>query len=274
MHAIFRFYRYINTLSLDIAAGAVVSAQLFARIFNVQIKTYGLMALGLTVWIIYTLDHLRDAKKIKHSASTERHRFHQQNFKVLVCFLVIAVLVDALTIFFIRRQVLAWGLVLWAIVVLYLTVQQFLRFLKEFFIAGLYTWGVLLLSITVTSIDLGVHHTLLIVQFAIAAWINLVLFSWFDHVFDERDEQNSFVTIMGNRTTIFFLYGLFAASALITLVQVMVFTISGPVMILAFMIIILLIIFLLRRSLAKNDLYRLLGDAVFLMPAIYLIWPQ
>ena len=180
MHSIFQFYRYINTLSLDIAAGAVVSAQLFARIFNVQIKTYGLIALGLTVWIIYTLDHLRDAKKIKHSASTERHRFHQQNFKVLVCFLVIAVLVDALTIFFIRRQVLEWGLVLWAVVVFYLTVQQFLRFLKEFFIAGLYTWGVLLLSITVTSIDLGVHHTLLIVQFAIAAWINLVLFSWFD----------------------------------------------------------------------------------------------
>ena len=79
---------------------------------------------------------------------------------------------------------------------------------------------------------------------------------------------------MGDRTTIFLLYGLFAVSALITLVQLMAFTISGPVVILAFMTLILFIIFLLRRSLAKNDLYRLLGDAVFLMPAIYLIWPQ
>ena len=66
MRAGLRFYQYINILSLDIAAGAVISAVFFAQIFNVQIKPYGLLALGLTVWIIYTVDHLRDAKKIKH----------------------------------------------------------------------------------------------------------------------------------------------------------------------------------------------------------------
>ena len=183
MRAGLRFYQYINILSLDIAAGAVISALFFAQIFNVQIKPYGLLALGLTVWIIYTVDHLRDAKKIKHNASTQRHRFHQQYFYTLTVFAGLAILLDAVTIFFIRRQVFEWGLILFAIVMIYLIVQQYLRFLKEFFIASLYTWGVLLLSITITTITLNITYALLIAQFGLIAWTNLVLFSWFDHHF-------------------------------------------------------------------------------------------
>ena|SRR5688572_29933788 len=108
MRAGFQFYQYVNILSLDVAAGAVISALFFAQIFNVQIKPYGLLALGLTVWIIYTADHLRDAKKIKHRASTQRHRFHQQYFCSLTVFVGSAILLDAVTIFFIRRQVFEW----------------------------------------------------------------------------------------------------------------------------------------------------------------------
>jgi hypothetical protein len=271
MRAFHRFYQCINTLSLDITAGAVASALFFSKIFDVQIKPYGLIALGLTVWIIYTIDHLRDAKNIKHSASTERHRFHQRYFYALIFFLGLAILIDAVTIFFIRRQVFEWGLILWAIVVVYLIFQQFLRFLKEFFIAALYTWGVLLLSVTVTPIELRLDHILLIIQFGIIAWSNLVLFSWFDHVFDKQDRQNSFVTMMGNRTTIFFLYGLFGLSFLIATVQFIAFTVSVPIAILGIMNIVLLLIFVLRKSLAKNDIYRLIGDAVFLIPGLFVI---
>jgi hypothetical protein len=271
MHAVLRIYQYINMLSLDIAAGAVISARFFAKIFNVQIKPYGLVALGLTVWIIYTVDHLRDAKKIKHSASTQRHRFHQQYFNSLIFFLGLAILLDAFTIFFIRRQVFEWGLILLSVVIIYLIVQQYLRFLKEFFIASLYTLGVLLLSITITSMDMSMMHGLLIIQFGMIAWTNLVLFSWFDHVFDQQDKQNSFVTMMGKRATCFFLYGLFGVNFLITAIQVLGFATTTPVLILCIMNIILFLIFTLRSSLAKNDVYRLIGDAVFLVPALFLI---
>src|SRR5687767_11082148 len=155
MRAIFRFYQYVNILSLDITAGAIISALFFAKIFNVQIKPYGLVALGTTVWIIYTADHLRDAKKIKHKASTQRHRFHQLYFFPLVYFLCAAIFIDAVAIVFIRKQVFEWGLILSALVAFYLIVQQYLRFLKEFFIAALYTCGVLLLSISITSLDVN-----------------------------------------------------------------------------------------------------------------------
>lgn len=86
--------------------------QFFAKLLAVRILPYGLVALGLTVWIIYTADHLRDAKLIVHKASSHRHRFHQQNFKVLLIILCVAFVVDAFVILYTRKPVLEWGLIL------------------------------------------------------------------------------------------------------------------------------------------------------------------
>ncbi len=271
MRTIIRLYQYVNILSLDIVAGAVISALFFAKIFEVNVKVYGLIALGLTVWIIYTVDHLRDAKKIKHPASTRRHRFHQRNFKALLFFLCWAIVIDAITIFFIRKQVFEWGLILFVGVIVYLIVQQSLRFLKEFVIAALYTCGILILSISLTPIDIGRAHYFHIVQFGLIAWTNLVLFSWFDQHYDQKDEQNSFVTIVGDRLTGDFLYGLCGLNYLLTLIHITLSEVNTPVIILFLMNIVLFFIFFFRKSMAKDDLYRLIGDAVFLLPAIFLI---
>jgi hypothetical protein len=274
MRPLLRFYQYVNILSLDIAAGAVISALFFAKIFQVQVKPHGLTALALTVWIVYTADHLRDAKKIKHPASTQRHRFHQNHFHFIVAFLALAIVLDVVTIFFIRRQVFEWGLILSAIVILYLLAHQSLRFLKEFFIAALYTCGILLLSITVTPITLGMTHYLLILHFGCMAWINLVLFSWFDQVFDLQDEQSSFVTVVGERTTQYFLYGIFGFSFCLTILELILAGPFIPVLILFTMNIVLVLIFVWRTALAKNDLYRLIGDAVFMFPIILLFYHE
>jgi len=62
----------------------VICASFFARLLDVAILPQGLISLGLTVWIIYTADHLLDAKKFKNKMRlTERHRFHQRHFKVI-----------------------------------------------------------------------------------------------------------------------------------------------------------------------------------------------
>jgi hypothetical protein len=272
MRAILRAYHQLNILSVDVVAGSIVSALFFAGIFGVDVKTYGLIALGLTVWVIYTTDHLLDAKKIKHAASTQRHRFHQQYFRILIFFLCLAVLVDCIMIFFIRRQVFEWGVVLAGIVILYLLAQRSLRFLKEFFIAALYTSGVLLLSVAVTPMVITAEQYFLIAQFGMIAWINLLLFSWFDHVFDERDEQNSFVTIMGKEAAFFFLYALYILNFALSLIQIVLFGFSIPMLLLFAMNVTLFLIFIFRNRLAKDDLYRLIGDAVFLFPTFFLLW--
>jgi|SRR5688572_5720061 len=266
MRLIFRLYHHLSILSIDIVAGSIISAMFFAKLFQVQIRPYGLIALGFTVWIIYTADHLRDAKRIKHAASTRRHRFHQQHFQFMSICLLIAILINGVIIFFIRKQVFEFGILLSGVVVVYLIVQQSLRFLKELFIAALYTCGVLLLSITTTHVEITTIHYLIILQFGCMAWTNLVLFSWFDQVFDKHDKQNSFVTVLGSETTEYFLYVLFSFNVCISLVQYFLGGSLSPIVILSLMNATLFLVFIFRRKLARDDIYRLIGDAAFLIP--------
>lgn len=271
MRPVFRIFQYLNAVSIDIVAGAIAGALFFGKIFQVQIKSIGLVALGLTVWVIYTVDHLRDARRIPHPATTLRHRFHQENFRLLTYLLCAAFIVDAVAIFFIRKQVFEWGLLLTGAVILYLLFHRSLRFLKELFVASLYTAGVVLLSVSVTPLNLRTTQYLLILQFAIAAWTNLVLFSWFDRTFDQRNDQNSFVTILGGKAAQIFLYCIFGVSLLLSVGQLLLGTPVVPVLILFMMNATLFVIFMFREPLEADEKYRLIGDAVFLFPFLLLM---
>jgi len=271
MSFLMRIYRLINLLSLDVVAGAVVCALFFSRVFRVGVRPFGLIALGFTVWIIYTADHLRDAKKIKGEASTERHRFHQIHYRRLIILTIVALCIDVIAILFIKQQVLEWGVALSLVVFAYMFVQGSLKFLKEIFIAILYTCGILLLSVPVSNMQLNVAHYLLIIQFLIAALANLIMFSWFDRELDQQDKRYSFVTKAGEVATRRVVWSLLLLIIALTLIQIVRGELLVPSLIIGCMGLILLLIFVFRESLSKKDYYRLLGDAVFLLPVIYLL---
>ena len=65
MSKILRLCQTLNILSIDIAAGAVICCAFFADILGVSVLPYGFITLGLTVWIIYTVDHLLDVWREK-----------------------------------------------------------------------------------------------------------------------------------------------------------------------------------------------------------------
>ncbi len=271
MTKILRAYQLINILSLDVAAGAMVCASFFAQILEVTILPHGLISLGLTVWIIYTADHLLDARKSKQVAATERHRFHQRYFKVLVAIMILVVLIDASQIYFIRSIVFVAGLWLSFFVMSYFLVQQRLGFLKELLAALLYTSGVLLIPFSVKS-HLASSQILLILQFGITAWINLLLFSWIDRPLDERDSHQSFATTYGERATFKALLILFVLSGALTVTQLLLFPLcTAVVLTLTSMNVLLLLIFMKRDFFEQKDYYRLLGDAIFLLPIIHLL---
>jgi len=270
MVKLFRAYRFINILSLDVAAGAVICALFFAKIFDVIILPYGVISLGLTVWIIYTADHLIDAQKVKRPASTERHRFHQRYFKTLFALLIIAVLIDATQLFFIRKTVFIVGLALALLITIYFLLQRYLRFLKELIGALLYTGGVLLIPWSVKNTSYDSVQIILITQFIITALINLLLFSWFDKNQDEQDQHSSFATTMGWDATKNFIIALFFLQAILAVVQFAIWE-EKPVIIVVLMNVLLLLIFINRKYFEAEDRYRLLGDAVFFVPLIYLL---
>jgi hypothetical protein len=266
-----QLYRLFNVLSLDVVAGALVCALFFARIFFVSITPYELIALGLTVWIIYTADHLRDARRIRQQASTARHRFHQLHFDVLVVVMIGLVIMDALTLTFIPTQVLAWGVVLILSVSVYLVTHRSLKFLKELFISLMYSCGILLPSLSMTQVELNASHCILIVQFVVLALANLFVFSWFDRELDQQDRQHSFVTVVGERATRVIIWLLIILEVLLALINVFLGEYKMAPLLLGMMGLMLITIFVFRESLSKNDYYRLLGDAVFVVPVFYLI---
>lgn len=268
MTGISDLYRILNLLSIDVSAGAVVCAGFFSSVFGIPLKPYAYIALGVTVWIIYTADHLLDAKRLSASASTKRHQFHQKHFTVLLVLTTIAACVDTILVLIIRKPLLEAGLILSLFVGLYLLIQRYLAFLKEFAGALLYTAGVSLPVISLEPFALNFNYVLLLIQFMITAWLNLLLFSLFDRHLDLEDKHISFATIWGESKTKRIIILLFAGGVLLGIFQLMRQFVWPPV-ILMVMQLMLLIIFTRRAYFEKNDRFRLWGDAIFLLPAIY-----
>jgi hypothetical protein len=263
-----RLYKYFNLLSIDIAAGAVAGACFFSSILHVAVRPYAFGCLGLTVWIIYTTDHLLDANKIRGMASTVRHRFHQRNFNLLSVMVIAASVVDVALIFFIKKPVLYGGFLVASVVGLYLLVHRRLAFLKEIVVAFLYTAGILLPSLPVTSVQLSLFHYTLFILFFNTALINLLLFSWFDLKNDLADKATSFVTVAGKRPTLNVLWTLFVLNGcLCGYIAIESQQLIYPLIIIL-MNVVMLLILVFRNWFVCDDRYRLLGDAVFLLPFI------
>lgn len=265
MQRLIRIYRFFNLLSIDVVLGAICSALFFARIFGVGIHPQGLLALGLTVWVVYTTDHLLDARKVIGNASTERHQFHQCYHRILVPCVVAAIVADALIVFFIRRPVLEGGMVLIAGVSIYLLVQQYTKILKEVFIALMYTMGVLLPSVMVTGVPYHAWPWVLLIQFFLLALTNLLLFSWFDHEYDTRDRRSSFVTIVGPDQARIIIIALFVITGMLTFfshkLRASLYLLAADSL--------LLCIFLRPGFFRKADRFRLMGDAIFFILLFY-----
>lgn len=264
----FRGYRVVNILSLDVVAGSMVSSAFFSKVFSVPVYGFELVALGLTVWLIYTFDHLRDAARIRHVASTERHRFHQVHSKALKRSGFIVGTVDAGIITQLHNQLFVWGILLGALTVILLLIQRHIPWIKELLIAIFYTAGVLLPVIPFAAETMRAPDYILVIQFALTALINLLIFSWYSYNEDKRDNFHSLVTVGGINLTRFALCGCWVINLLLSLYQ----STSGHFyesIIILVIATVLILIFIFSRFFSLNNRYRYLGDLLFLIPLIY-----
>ncbi len=205
-----RVYRFINIMSLDVALGAVTGAAFFASIFHTSLLPQGLAALGISVWIIYSVDHLLDAYRLKNTASSERHQFHQKHQKGILVAVIFFTIVDGAMIFYVRPSVFNAGVLLAGVVVFYLLFHRWMYPLKEIAGAVLYSGGVLLPVLSLHRWPVEHPAVYLMIPFFITALINLIAFSWFGLEQDMHDGQLSLVTFIGKRAASFVLAALFA----------------------------------------------------------------
>lgn len=271
MKFLLRLYRVVNQLSLDVACGAMVCAAFFGHILHVQIQSYTLGLLGLTVWIIYTMDHLLDVRKLKQEALSQRYKFYHQNFRKLCIASVISMLIAIWLILLVQSAVVKWGLVLTVVVAVYLGVQQKLGLVKELVISILYTAGILLPSMSMTSMDASGNEYILILFFAQTAFINLILFSWYDWKQDLSDSQSSLVTFMGRSRAKKILAISFLIQIIFFSTLILFSTFRMEALVLVVMNAVLFLLYLFPTKFSANGYYRLIGDIVFLSPLPYLL---
>ncbi len=104
------WWMYPNLYSLDAPIVAITWQWFFVKIFNIPISLPTTLVLALTVWVIYLLDHLLDAKSGENLK--ERHLFTKSNknfFVILIFFILIGI---TLGCFYLSNIILLSGIIL------------------------------------------------------------------------------------------------------------------------------------------------------------------
>ncbi|EQA45095.1 putative membrane protein [Leptospira broomii serovar Hurstbridge str. 5399] len=180
---------YIHVLSLDICLGVVGSGAYAVTVTGAKMKWAWWILLPLSVWVVYTADHLLDGRKVGESSVNPRHRFHFEYSKILIVLAFGgAILCAALALLFVREIVFLGGLILSVLAIVHLSLASWgkIRFGKEFSVATIYTLGVWFGPLLVVGFRSWITGVLLILFF-LGTVLNLIMNSLMEMDLDEKE---------------------------------------------------------------------------------------
>jgi hypothetical protein len=269
-------------LSLDVAAGALVSCLMACKLLQVSpVPWEAVWVLAATVLLIYTADHLQDVWQTAGRVFSPRRQFHWQYRKhLLLGAVLVACMVAVMVIFFLPPKMIFFGLVLAMLVGVYLWLVHKLGvdggrawFHKELIIACLYTagiWGVALFA----AADTEIKDLLFAGAFLLTALQNLLLFSYFELEEDYLQRQRSMAVNLGTgkvRKLLWLLFGLSGLLLLLTWNTGLNLPERQVIFTQAAMSGILGMLFIFPDYFSRYRRYRWLGDGVFLLPVWLLV---
>lgn len=268
---ILHIYKTLNILSIDVAIGAMCSALFLGHVLDIERSNISVVVLGIATWSVYTADHLLDVNRlIKNGVgcNTPRHAFHQKHFKLLKLIWLLISLSIVPLLFFIPQQILFLGAVLFVIIIIYLLLNSFLSFGKEFLITAGYFSGVLLpLDITM---DVILDNSSVLICFLIIVFFNVLVFSSFDAISDKLENRDSFFRMIGTQNAKYLYMTLFGLQISLTFIKG-----STPqlpaMMVLLVMTTIMIGISFFRESIGELN-SRLMGEAIFLFPGFHWVF--
>jgi 4-hydroxybenzoate polyprenyltransferase len=264
-------WRVISLTSIDVAVGAVVSASVAMHLRGVVIDAVILTVMGLTVWIIYAIDHLMDIWKLVKPASSERHVFFQQYATVLTRLMAFLLFVDGLLVLWLPVRVVVVGALVGVVSLLYLLMQHRLHWVKEIFGAFLFTAGTWLPSMALGSTGIRVVDYFAIVIFLLIALLNLLVFSRHDEQEDRSDQRTSAATQLGRGQLDQWIRLVWILQILICLIAWYNFKYVEELWVLYVMNMLLLIVDIFEPVLKRWQLYRIAADAVFWLPGAFFL---
>jgi hypothetical protein len=143
-----------NVLSLDAPVIAIAWQALLSQTTGTPLRTAGRVILFLTVWLIYIVDRLFDARHPATSPEPPRHQFYRQHRSGSTILAMVILVVDTVLILFeLHPAVFHSGLLAFAGVCLYFGLLHGLAvpFPKEAAVALLFTIGTFLVAFTRTE---------------------------------------------------------------------------------------------------------------------------
>lgn len=270
-----------RNLSLDVVSGALICGAMVAKMLTISMPWVWWIALPLSVWVVYTADHLLDAYKLGKEANTKRHLFHYKNFKIILWIWGIAGLSCITWIFYFSPYHLKlFGLGVGLLVALHLLLVNLvgnrvsLALQKELGVAIIYAVGVYGGPFVIHGEGVSKVEGLLFFQFFLLCLGNLLMFALFEIETDRKDGHSSFVRAIGKagaRRLILLILGIALALSMLT---VMNEPSLGELQVVSSQILMIglhILIMIRPKFFALNERYRILGDAVFLLPIWLLI---
>ena len=277
-----RAYAGLRLLSVDVALAALGGGVMATRVLAARPRPAFYAVLPASVWAVYTLDHLLDARRMGDAAATPRHRFHGRHAGVLWAALaVVAVACGVVGVAELSWPGVAFGVGMVGLVVAHEAIVKLAGsrasplLVKELGVAAIFTAGTWGLPAIVRAWHGGGgpvpwRPVVMVTQYLLLAAVNLVEFSVFDARRDAAAGQTSFVRGVGRPAACRVAAGLLAAAV----------GLGGPVLLgggrthVAAEAILLAMagglgaILWRPRAFARRERYRTVGDGVFLLPLL------
>lgn len=186
----FRFYTEV--LSLDICAGVLGSAALAQTMLASTMKPCWWLLLPASVWVIYTADHLFDARKTGSAAVNRRHKFHSDNSRLLtLCAIATGTACVAAAFWCLREIVLLAGAFMGTLALAHLALAYWgkIRIGKEFSVAIVYACGVWFAPYLNRTVEVSAAIAVAFGLFLVAALLNLFMNSLIELSIDRSEQQ-------------------------------------------------------------------------------------
>lgn len=270
--------KIIQYLSLDVVLGSLAVGYLAVRLLDVIPNPYWWPILALSVWIIYSFDHLLDGYKHKNNGKIERHNYYFRNRKIIIPIMgLFSLIVVILSFLYLDKGIITGGILLGIITLLYFLTINFssvnIRYFipKELIISIIYTTGIVMAPIIWKGELPEPSVILIIIIIGLLAFSEGVMISYFDYELDLADGHSSFTIRFGQTQTKRFLLALH----LIVEIAIIIALFKAETrFILICLILLLLINFILglltmiphRPFVLKY--HKIIGEAVFILPFI------
>jgi len=263
-------------LNLDTAIGAVITSHFVNSILGVTMENEVSVMLFLSVLAIYNFDHLVDSYHIHGKAMTTRHDFYKTNRRGLWLWQLIVVIVLLLLLPRLPHRIIINGTILTTVVGIYfmliwLVTNRYI-FFKEIMVALIYTLAIFIVPLSQYQFGSPVLTKVLFYGTFSCAVGNLLVFSYYDLKVDKAENHASLVRLIGRSKIRIGVMLILVMAFIFYLVYFDLFYHPLAPIILIIMIALLIVLLLFPKTFMKNDLYRLVGEYVFLIPIFYLIF--